>query len=129
MRSVSVSGSNRPDVAGQRLKLAGARGHVDLCSSGHSLEEDFAKRAQRLTHYRTTAGPACDGDLLFDYLLRLTRPTDSLGMAVVTLDVLDCGDQEPVAKHLAFYRRLWLRAAALRRITVLLAYDDAADAY
>ena len=43
------------------------------------------------------------GDLLIDCLKRLAGAADVLGIAVVMLDVLDCGDPEKVAKRLALY--------------------------
>ena len=43
------------------------------------------------------------GDLLVDCLGRLAAAADALGIAVVMLDVLDCGDPEKVAKRLALY--------------------------
>ncbi|EZP65877.1 GCN5-like N-acetyltransferase [Sphingomonas paucimobilis] len=43
------------------------------------------------------------GDLLIDCLARLTNAADALGIAIVMLDVLDCGDPEKVAKRLALY--------------------------
>ena len=36
-------------------------------------------------------------------LARLTNAADALGIAIVMLDVLDCGDPEKVAKRLALY--------------------------
>ena len=48
-------------------------------------------------------GRGYGGDLLVDYLARLARAADVLGIAVVLLDVLDCGDPEKVAKRLALY--------------------------
>jgi ribosomal protein S18 acetylase RimI-like enzyme len=43
------------------------------------------------------------GDLLADALLRLARASDALGIAVVLLDVLDCGDPASVARRVALY--------------------------
>lgn len=48
-------------------------------------------------------GSGYGGDLLVDCLMRLVRASDALGIAVVMLDVLDCGDPEKVAKRLALY--------------------------
>lgn len=44
------------------------------------------------------------GDLLVDALTRIARAADDLGIAVVMLDVLDCGDPELVAKRLKLYQ-------------------------
>lgn len=42
-------------------------------------------------------------DLLVDALKRIAQAADALGIAVVMLDVLDCGDQERVARRKALY--------------------------
>lgn len=42
--------------------------------------------------------------LLVDALRRVGRAADSLGIALVMLDVLDCGDQERVARRKALYQ-------------------------
>ena len=74
------------------------------------------------------AGGGYGGDLLADALTRILRAAEHLGLAVVIMDVLDCGDPERVAKRLALYRsygfqplpsqplRLFLAVATLRRI-------------
>lgn len=68
------------------------------------------------------------GDLLVDCLMRLAGAAEALGIAVVMLDVLDCGDPEKVAKRLALYTsygfeplpsnglRLFLPMATVRRL-------------
>ncbi|MDB5542335.1 MAG: hypothetical protein JWQ89_4062 [Devosia sp.] len=43
------------------------------------------------------------GDLLVDGLKRIAGAAESLGIAVVMLDVLDCGNADRVAKHKALY--------------------------
>jgi ribosomal protein S18 acetylase RimI-like enzyme len=48
-------------------------------------------------------GRGYGGDLLIDCLLRLARAADFLGIAVVLLDVLDCGEPEQVEKRCALY--------------------------
>lgn len=74
-------------------------------------------------------GKGYGGDLLIDCLVRLVRVADALGIAVVMLDVLDCGDPEKVAKRLALYTsygfeplssnglRLFLPMATVRALT------------
>lgn len=69
------------------------------------------------------------GDLLIDCLARLAGAADALGIAVVMLDVLDCGDPEKVARRLALYTgygfeplpsnglRLFLPMATIRTLT------------
>lgn len=48
-------------------------------------------------------GHGYGGDLLVDCLKRLAGAADTLGIAIVMLDVLDCGDPEKVARRLALY--------------------------
>jgi ribosomal protein S18 acetylase RimI-like enzyme len=48
-------------------------------------------------------GRGYGGDLLVDCLTRLAEAAEALGIAVIMLDVLDCGDLEKVAKRLALY--------------------------
>lgn len=48
-------------------------------------------------------GSGFGGDLLVDCLNRILRVSDDLGIAVVMLDVLDCGNPEFVAKRRALY--------------------------
>ncbi len=49
-------------------------------------------------------GHGYGGDLLADALKRIARAADSLGIAVVMLDVFDCGDPERVARRQALYQ-------------------------
>ncbi len=48
-------------------------------------------------------GQGYGGDLLVDCLTRLASAADALGIAVVMLDVLDCGDSEKISKRRALY--------------------------
>ena len=48
-------------------------------------------------------GKGYGGDLLIDGLRRIASAADNIGIAVVMLDVLDCGDAERVAKRKALY--------------------------
>lgn len=69
------------------------------------------------------------GDLLVDCLTRLAGAAAALGIAVVMLDVLDCGDPENVALRLPLYAsygfkplpsnplRLFLPMATIRALT------------
>jgi ribosomal protein S18 acetylase RimI-like enzyme len=78
---------------------------------------------------RRFQGRGYGGDLLVDCLMRLASAADALGIAVVMLDVLDCGDPEKVAKRLALYTsygfeplpsnglRLFLSMATVRTLT------------
>ena len=49
------------------------------------------------------SGAGFGGDLLVDALRRIDQAADSLGIAVVLLDVLDCGDPYRTARHQALY--------------------------
>ncbi len=49
-------------------------------------------------------GKGFGGDLLIDCLRRLAQASEALGVAVVMLDVLDCGDPEQVGRRLTLYR-------------------------
>lgn len=49
-------------------------------------------------------GKGYDGDLLVDCLRRLAQASEALGIAVVLLDVLDCGSPDQVKRRLALYR-------------------------
>ncbi|EIZ77297.1 GCN5-like N-acetyltransferase [Novosphingobium sp. Rr 2-17] len=48
-------------------------------------------------------GRGYGGDLLVDCLARLAGAAEALGIAIVMLDVLDCGNPEKVARRLALY--------------------------
>lgn len=74
------------------------------------------------------AGGGYGGDLLTDCLLRIGRASDALGIAVVMLDVLDCGNPDRTARRKALYldygfqplpespTRLFLPTATLRKL-------------
>ncbi|RYY14688.1 MAG: GNAT family N-acetyltransferase [Alphaproteobacteria bacterium] len=78
---------------------------------------------------RRFQGRGYGGDLLVNCLTRLAGAAEVLGIAVVMLDVLDCGDPEKVAKRLALYMsygfeplpsnglRLFLSMATVRTLT------------
>lgn len=75
-------------------------------------------------------GQGYGGDLLIDCLARLAGAADTLGIAVIMLDVLDCGDPDKVEKRLALYTsygfeplpsnglRLFLPMATVRTLTM-----------
>lgn len=58
---------------------------------------------------RRFAGQGIGGDLLIDALRRITSASDALGIAVVMLDVLDCGDAARVARRRALYEAYGFR--------------------
>lgn len=74
-------------------------------------------------------GRGYGGDLLVDCLTRIVRVADSIGVSVVMLDVLDCGDPELVERRKRLYAsygfmplpsnpmRLFLPIATVRQLT------------
>lgn len=77
---------------------------------------------------RRFRGEGYGGDLLVDALKRIARAADEIGIAVVMMDVLDCGDPDRVARRQALYagfgfmplpsnpRRLFLPLATVRKL-------------
>ncbi|MBI5940581.1 MAG: GNAT family N-acetyltransferase [Caulobacterales bacterium] len=53
---------------------------------------------------RTLQGKGYGVDLLVDCLRRLAQASETLGLAVVMLDVLNCGDARNLEQRLALYR-------------------------
>jgi len=49
-------------------------------------------------------GQGYGGDLLVDALTQIARASESVGIAVVILDVLDCGDPDQVERRLKLYK-------------------------
>jgi ribosomal protein S18 acetylase RimI-like enzyme len=74
-------------------------------------------------------GGGYGGDLLVDALRRIAVAADAIGVAVVMLDVLDCGDQDRVARRKALYEsygfqslasnplRMYLPVSTVRKLT------------
>lgn len=52
----------------------------------------------------TVQGKGYGGDLLVDCLRRLAQASEALGVAVVMLDILDCGDAQQVERRRALYQ-------------------------
>lgn len=73
-------------------------------------------------------GQGFGGDLLVDGLRRIAIAADNIGIAVIMLDVLDCGDEAKTAKRKALYEsygfaalpshplRLYLPLATVRKL-------------
>ncbi len=53
--------------------------------------------------YQNFRGGGYRGDLLVDALRRIAPAADAIGVAVVMLDVLDCGDPDRVARRKELY--------------------------
>ena len=74
------------------------------------------------------SGQGFGSDLLVDALRRITQAADVIGLAVVLLDVLDCGDPERTARRQSLYQsygfqplpsnptRLYLPLATVRNL-------------
>ena len=65
-------------------------------------------------------GGGFGGDLLIDALVRIARAADHLGIAMVMLDVLDCGDAERTEKRRALYESYGFRALAAEPLRMFL---------
>lgn len=75
-------------------------------------------------------GQGYGGDLLVDCLTRIARAADAIGIAVVMLDVLNCGDPDQVERRKRLYQgygfipmpslplRLFIPVATVRQLSV-----------
>jgi ribosomal protein S18 acetylase RimI-like enzyme len=59
-------------------------------------------------------------DLLMDCLARISAVEKSIGVAVVVLDVLDCGDIDAVKRRSAFYRSFGFAPLASQPLRMIL---------
>lgn len=66
------------------------------------------------------------GVLLVDALKRLARASDELGLAVVLMDVLDCGDAAKVARRKALYLSFGFQPLPSRPLRLFLPIATAA---
>lgn len=70
---------------------------------GHgNIPAAYISMIGRDTRYR---GNGYGADLLVDALRRIARAADAVGVAVVMLDVLDCGDAEKVSRRKVLYEQ------------------------
>lgn len=65
-------------------------------------------------------GGGYGGDLLVDALRRIAVAADAIGVAVVMLDVLDCGDPERVARRKALYESYGFQSLAANPLRMFL---------
>lgn len=65
-------------------------------------------------------GHGYGGDLLVDALTRIVHASDSIGIAVVILDVLDDGDAEQVARRKLLYESYGFQPLASRPLRLFL---------
>ena len=66
------------------------------------------------------AGRGFGGDLLVDALRRILVAADAIGIAVVMLDVLDCGDPQRVERRLKLYRSYGFEALVSQPLRLFL---------
>lgn len=65
-------------------------------------------------------GAGYGGDLLVDALKRIPKAAEAVAISVVILDVLDCGDQDRVAKRKALYENYGFKALASNPLRLFL---------
>ncbi len=65
-------------------------------------------------------GGGFGGDLLIDALVKIAQAADRLGIAIVMLDVLDCGDPERTERRKALYESYGFRALAAEPLRMFL---------
>lgn len=65
-------------------------------------------------------GGGFGGDLLIDALRRIAGAADTIGVAVVMLDVLDCGDPDRVARRKALYESYGFQSLASNPLRMFL---------
>jgi len=58
--------------------------------------------------------------LLVDCLTKIARAAETIGIAVVMLDVLDCGDEEKVEKRVALYQSYGFQSLPSQRLRMFL---------
>lgn len=66
-------------------------------------------------------GGGYGGDLLVDALRRIAIAADAIGVAVVMLDVLDCGDPDRIARRKALYESYGFRSLASNPLRMFMA--------
>ncbi len=66
-------------------------------------------------------GGGYGGDLLVDALRRIAVAADAIGVAVVMLDVLDCGDPDRVARRKALYESYGFQSLASNPLRMFMA--------
>lgn len=65
-------------------------------------------------------GKGYGGILLVDCLTKIARAAETIGIAVVMLDVLDCGDEEKVEKRLTLYKSYGFQSLPSQRLRMFL---------
>jgi ribosomal protein S18 acetylase RimI-like enzyme len=72
-------------------------------------------------------GRGFGADLLFDALVRIDQAAETLGIAVILLDVLDCGDADLVARRKALYERYGFSSLGSQPLRLMLPIASARD--
>lgn len=72
---------------------------------------------------RKFRGGGYGGDLLVDALRRIAVAADAIGVAVVMLDVLDCGEPDRVARRKALYESYGFQSLASNPLRMFLPVD------
>ncbi len=65
-------------------------------------------------------GGGYGGDLLVDALRRIAAAADAIGMAIVMLDVLDCGNPDRVARRKALYESYGFQSLSSNQLRMFL---------
>lgn len=73
-----------------------------------------------IARYQRYHGQGYGTDLLVDALKRIAQAADSIGIAVIMLDVLDCGDPDRVARRKALYERYGFASLPSRPLRMFL---------
>jgi GNAT superfamily N-acetyltransferase len=66
------------------------------------------------------AGHGWGGDLLVDALIRIAGASKQIGLAVVMMDVLDCGDAALTDKRLSLYMRYGFQALPSHKLRLFM---------
>ena len=72
-------------------------------------------------------GQGYGGDLLFDCLVRIDQAAEALGIAVILLDVLDCGDSVQVDRRKRLYEGYGFKPLAAQPLRLFLPLATARD--
>ena len=129
---VFVMVADNGDIAGFYAINAHAVDYTELpkryarTRPGHgSIPAAYISMIGRSIEYR---GRGVGGDLLIDALRMIVQASEQIGLSVVMLDVLDCGDADRTAKRKALYEsygfrplesdplRLFLPMATVRKL-------------
>lgn len=113
--AINVHSVDYQDLPARYARTRPAHGNIPVAYiSMLGVSEDFQ-------------GRGFGGDLLFDCLVRVTNVSEILGIAVVMLDVLDCGDEALTARRKALYERYGFRPLPDHPLRLFLPIAEARD--